>query len=92
MMSGFLPTLRFLVLLLGIVLSIGASAAATIEKIAKGRWRQLTTSDFDIITDLDEKSPFVNEKSRWQTPSAFLFFCEKLVTRSASHSRNFSGT
>ncbi len=32
-----------------------AFAAPNIDKLAKGKWLQLSTSDFDIITDLDEK-------------------------------------
>ena len=55
MMSGFLPPLRSLVLLLALFLSTATSAAVNIEKLAKGNWLQLTTNDFDIITDLDEK-------------------------------------
>lgn len=54
-MSGFLPTLRSLVLLFGLFITVTASAAVNIEKLAKGKWLQLTTNDFDIITDLDEK-------------------------------------
>lgn len=54
-MSGLFPALRFLVLLLTVFLPFSASAAPNIEKLAKGKWLQLTTSDFDIITDLDEK-------------------------------------
>lgn len=55
MMSGFFPALRLSVLLLSIFTSVAVSAAANIEKLAKGKWLQLTTSDFDIITDLNEK-------------------------------------
>lgn len=57
MMSGFFPALRLSVLLLSIFTSVAVSAAANIEKLAKGKWLQLTTSDFDIITDLNEKKP-----------------------------------
>lgn len=54
MMSGFICKFRFVVLLLAVCFSNTVSAA-NIEKLAKGKWLQLTTKDFQIITDLNEK-------------------------------------
>lgn len=53
-MSGFIRKSRLMFLLLIISFPISASAA-NIEKLAKGKWLQLTTKDFQIITDLNEK-------------------------------------
>jgi len=47
--------LRVLVLLLALLFPAASFAAANIDKLAKGKWLHLTTSDFEIITDLDEK-------------------------------------
>jgi hypothetical protein len=48
----------FIVLLLTLVSAVvspGTVAAPNIDKLAEGKWLHLTTSDFEIITDLDEK-------------------------------------
>src|SRR5688572_30496216 len=74
-MSGSVPTLRLLVLLLGLLISVSASAAANIEKLAKGNWLQLTTDDFDIITDLDEKKA----RLLMNDLEAFKYFQQKLI-------------
>ncbi|MDF3012367.1 MAG: hypothetical protein K0Q78_571 [Cellvibrio sp.] len=74
-MSGSVPTLRLLVLLLGLLISVAASAAANIEKLAKGNWLQLTTDDFDIITDLDEKKA----RLLMNDLEAFKYFQQKLI-------------
>src|SRR6218665_3109267 len=54
-----LPKLGFVVLLLSVLSAVllpaSTFAAPNIDKLAKGKLLQLSTSDFDIITDLDEK-------------------------------------
>lgn len=49
----------FIVLLLTLVSAVLSStasiAAPNIDKLAKGKWLHLTTADFEIVTDLDEK-------------------------------------
>lgn len=47
-----MPRLVFLLLVMSFSVF---SYAANIEKLAKGKWLQLTTNDFQIITDLNEK-------------------------------------
>ena len=54
MMSGFICKFRSVLLLLAVCFPITVSAA-NVEKLAKGKWLQLTTKDFQIITDLNEK-------------------------------------
>jgi len=54
MMSGFIRILRSILLLLAVSFP-AVALGANIEKLAKGKWLQLTTKDFQIITDLNEK-------------------------------------
>ncbi|WP_062060097.1 hypothetical protein [Cellvibrio sp. OA-2007] len=54
MKSGLIYTFRFILLLLAVCLS-STVFAANIEKLAKGKWLQLTSDNFQIITDLKEK-------------------------------------
>lgn len=54
MMSGFIRKFRCMLLLLAVLIPTTAFAA-NIEKLAKEKWLQLTTKDFHIITDLNEK-------------------------------------
>lgn len=53
-MSGFIRILRSILLLL-IVSFPAVALGANIDKLANGKWLQLTTKDFQIITDLNEK-------------------------------------
>ena len=53
-MSGSASVFRIVFLLSCMSFSM-LSSAANIEKLAKRKWIQLTTKDFQIITDLNEK-------------------------------------